>query len=106
MDIVEHPIDGVIDLHTFRPEEAASVVDEYLRACAANGIYDVKVIHGKGRGALRETIHALLSRHSLVADFALDSGLSGWGATVVYLKKGREGGEGNESSAFRTILDF
>ena len=88
MDTIEHPIDGVIDLHTFRPEEAASVVDEYLRACSEQHIHDVKIIHGKGKGALRSTVHALLSRHPLVADFTLDSGPSGWGATVVHLKKG------------------
>jgi DNA-nicking Smr family endonuclease len=91
MDIIEHPVDGVIDLHTFRPEEAVSVVDEYLRACTEQHIHDVKIIHGKGKGALRSTVHALLSRHPLVADFTLDSGPSGWGATIVYLKKGTEG---------------
>jgi DNA-nicking Smr family endonuclease len=91
MDIIEHPVDGVIDLHTFRPEEAASVVDEYLRACSEQHIHDVKIIHGKGKGALRSTVHALLSRHPLVADFTLDSGPSGWGATIVCLKKGTEG---------------
>jgi DNA-nicking Smr family endonuclease len=87
MDFIEHPVDGVIDLHTFRPEDAASVVEEYLRACAEQHIYDVKIIHGKGKGALRNTVHALLSRHPLVADFTLDSCPSGWGATIVYLKK-------------------
>jgi DNA-nicking Smr family endonuclease len=87
MDIIEHPVDGVIDLHTFRPEEAASVVDEYLMACAEQYIHDLKIIHGKGKGALRDTIHALLSRHPLVADFTLDGGPSGWGATIVHLKK-------------------
>jgi DNA-nicking Smr family endonuclease len=90
MDITEHPVDGVIDLHTFRPEDAASVVEEYLRVCAEQHIYEVKIIHGKGKGALRSTIHALLSRHPLVADFTLDSGSSGWGATIVRLKRRNE----------------
>jgi len=94
MDIIEHPVDGVIDLHTFRPEEAASVVDEYLRACSEQQIHDVKIIHGKGKGALRSTVHALLSRHPLVADFTLDGGPSGWGATIVHLKK--ETGDGSQ----------
>jgi len=90
MDIIEHPADGIIDLHTFRPEEAASVVDEYLRACAEQHIHDVKIIHGKGKGALRSTVHALLSRHPLVADFTLDGGPSSWGATLVRLKRGSD----------------
>ena len=91
MDIIEHPVDGVIDLHTFRPEEAASVVDEYLGACFEEHIFDVKIIHGKGKGALRNTVHALLSRHPLVSSFTLDSGPSGWGATIVRLKKDTAG---------------
>jgi dsDNA-specific endonuclease/ATPase MutS2 len=63
------------------------VVDEYLQACAEKGIFEVRIIHGKGKGELRRTVHALLARHPLVVQFALDSGPSGWGATVVYLKK-------------------
>ncbi len=88
MDTIDHPIDGIIDLHTFRPEDAASVVDEYLRACFEQDIDEVKIIHGKGKGALRRTVHTLLSGHPLVSDFALDSGPSSWGATLVHLKKG------------------
>ena len=88
MDIIEHPIDGILDLHAFRPKDAASVVDEYLMVCAERHIYEVKIIHGKGKGELRRTVHALLAKHPLVADFTLDSGSSGWGATIVYLKTG------------------
>ena len=86
-ELVEQPIDGTLDLHTFQPKEAASVVDEYLRVCREKGILEVKVIHGKGKGSLRRTVHALLERHPLVLRFDLDSGPSGWGATVVHLKK-------------------
>jgi DNA-nicking Smr family endonuclease len=84
---IQLPIDGVLDLHTFRPEEAASVVDEYLRACHEKGILQVKVIHGKGKGMLRRTVHSVLSKHPLVHSFSLDPGLSGWGATIVSLKE-------------------
>ncbi len=87
-DAIDLPIDGVIDLHTFRPEEAASAVDDYLRACHEKGILEVKVIHGKGRGVLRRIVHSLLSKHPLVQSFSLDADSSGWGATVVILKKG------------------
>lgn len=85
-DIIELPVDGVLDLHAFRPEDAASVVGEYLRVCAEKGIYEVKVIHGKGKGILRHTVHKALERNPLVLDFKLDLGASGWGATLVYLK--------------------
>ncbi len=84
------PIDGVLDLHAFRPDEAASAVDEYLRVCHENGIMEVKIIHGKGKGALRRTVHALLEKHPLVQEFTLDAGFSGWGATIVTLIRDRE----------------
>jgi DNA-nicking Smr family endonuclease len=83
---VRIPIDGVLDLHAFSPKDAASVVGEYLRACLEERIYEVRIIHGKGRGTLRRTVHSLLEKHPDVLKFNLDSGPSGWGATVVYLK--------------------
>jgi len=86
-DHIELPVEGELDLHTFRPKEAASVVDEYLRVCVDKGIYEVRIIHGKGRGALLHTVHSLLQKHPCVLDFGLDTGPSGWGATVVLLKQ-------------------
>ena len=86
-EIVELPIDGVIDLHTFSPKDAADVVEEYLYACAEKQIYEVRIIHGKGKGVLRRIVHSLLEKHPLVAKFSLDSGASGWGATIAYLKR-------------------
>ena len=86
MEEVHLPIDGVLDLHMFSPKDAASVVDEYLRACFEKGIYEVRIIHGKGKGVLRRTVHTLLEKHPLVLDFKLDTGPSSWGATLVFLK--------------------
>lgn len=89
-DTIDHepvriPIDGVLDLHAFAPKDVASVVREYLKACLAEKIYEVKIIHGKGRGVLRRTVYSILEKHPDVLDFKLDSGPSGWGATVVSL---------------------
>jgi DNA-nicking Smr family endonuclease len=86
--LVHIPIDGVLDLHTFNPKEAAAVVDEYLGACLDKDIYEVRIIHGKGKGVLRRTVHALLENHPRVLEFKLDTGPSSWGATIVHLKKG------------------
>jgi DNA-nicking Smr family endonuclease len=88
-EIIEIPIDGVIDLHTFSPNDAAGVVEEYIYACADKQIFEVRIIHGKGKGVLRRIVHSLLENHPLVANFSLDSGSSGWGATIAYLKKER-----------------
>ena len=87
MDEIEFPIDGILDLHLFAPQDASSVVEEYIWACLEKGIYDVRIIHGKGKGVLRRTVHALLEKHPAVLDFGIDPGPAGWGATIVRLKQ-------------------
>jgi DNA-nicking Smr family endonuclease len=81
------PVEGVLDLHTFSPRDVSSVVQEYLRACREKGVFEVRIIHGKGKGVLRRQVHAILERDSGVAAYGLDSGASGWGATVVRLTR-------------------
>ena len=80
------PIEPVLDLHHFRPAEVKDLVTEWLGECVARGWTEVRVIHGKGTGALRETVHALLRKHPAVESFSLDPGKSGWGATVIRLR--------------------
>jgi len=87
MEETEYPIDGILDLHMFAPRDAVSVVKEYLRACREKGILEVRIIHGKGKGVLRRTVHAMLEEHPHVLDFRLDPGPSGWGATIVRLRE-------------------
>lgn len=85
---VEIPIDGVLDLHFFHPRDVRTLVPDYLEECHKRGIHAVRIIHGKGTGALQRSVHALLSRSPLVERFRLagiDAG--GWGATLVDLKE-------------------
>lgn len=82
------PITGELDLHTFRPSEIASLLDDYFAECVRAGIGSVRVVHGKGTGTLRETVHALLRRSPRVAGFRLgDEHSGGWGATLVTLRR-------------------
>jgi DNA-nicking Smr family endonuclease len=86
-DPIPLPIDGVLDLHGFRPAEVADVVTEYLAACRERGIREVRVIHGKGIGELRRTVQTLLKRLPDVESFADASALyGGTGATIVRLR--------------------
>ena len=80
------PLEDRLDLHTFRPQELGTLIPEYLEFCHQRGIYEVKLIHGKGTGALKARVRAILRRHPLVAGFAdADPEGGGWGATQVYL---------------------
>lgn len=84
---VELPIDGELDLHTFRPQEVASLVRDYLAECRERGILEVRVVHGKGTGALRRTVHATLDRIEWVRSYRLaGEGAGEWGATLVWLE--------------------
>lgn len=80
-------IDGVLDLHTFHPSELAPLLEDYIDACRQKGILSLRIVHGKGRGVLRERVHGLLKKNPLVATFTLaPPGAGGWGATLVELK--------------------
>ncbi|MBI3879334.1 MAG: Smr/MutS family protein [Verrucomicrobia bacterium] len=84
---VELPIDGVLDLHTFRPQDVSRVVAVYLEACRERGILEVRVIHGKGIGELRRTVQTFLKGSALVASFADANALyGGLGATMVKMR--------------------
>ena len=83
---VELPITAELDLHAFQPREITRLLDDYFAECRLRGIRRVRVVHGKGTGALREQVHAHLRRSAGVTDFALgDEHSGGWGATWVYL---------------------
>jgi DNA-nicking Smr family endonuclease len=86
-DSVPLPIDGVLDLHTFRPQDVKDVVLAYLAACRERGILEVRVVHGRGIGQLRQTVHAILGRHPDVQSFSLaGEAWGGAGATIVHLR--------------------
>src|SRR4029077_15645799 len=84
---VQLPIDGVLDLHTFDPGEITGLVPDSLAAGQENGIFQARIIHGKGSGTLRRTVHSILSKDPRVVSFTLDHPqYGGWGATRVFFE--------------------
>jgi DNA-nicking Smr family endonuclease len=81
------PIDGVLDLHTFSPKEVADLLADYVAECHKMRIYDLRIIHGKGKGILKDRVRKILAQNPMVESFSeapLEAG--GWGATLVRLK--------------------
>lgn len=85
---IEYQISNELDLHTFLPNELGELIPDYIGLCIQKDIMRIRIIHGKGVGTLRETVHALLKRDSRVLRFELASqNEGGWGATIVWLSK-------------------
>ena len=85
--VAELVLDGVLDLHAFAPRDVPDLVPTWLDACQERGLTELRIVHGKGRGVLRRTVHALLARRSDVLEFHLAAPeRGGWGATLVRLR--------------------
>jgi DNA-nicking Smr family endonuclease len=83
-------MDGVLDLHTFRPRDIGGLVPDWLAACQERGLLELRIIHGKGVGTLQRSVHAILSKHPQVERFSLASAhYGGTGATIVHLRHAR-----------------
>ena len=85
---VHIPITDELDLHTFRPAEVSDLLDDYFDECIARGILSVRIIHGKGTGALKKRVRSILDRHPLVKTYTdAPANAGGWGATRVELAR-------------------
>jgi DNA mismatch repair protein MutS2 len=75
-----------LDLRGARAEEALAVLDRYLNDAAVAGIDRLRIVHGKGTGALRTAVRAALAEHPLVREHAPAGPAEGGdGATIVRL---------------------
>src|SRR3954470_5774929 len=80
------PIEDALDLHTFAPRDIASVVEEYVNAAWHQGLREVRLIHGRGRGIQRGIVQQALERHPLVVEFD-DATETHLGATIARLRR-------------------
>ena len=84
-EVQEYPINGMLDLHAFKPNEIKSLIPEYITECINRNIVEIRIIHGKGKGVLRRGVHAILERDPRVISFEMAKDRSLWGATIVHL---------------------
>jgi len=86
-DPVIVPVEDSLDLHTFSPRDIPGLVEEYLFQCKVNGLREVRIIHGRGKGIQRRMVRTVLEKSDLVEGFSdAPPDRGGWGATIVQLK--------------------
>ena len=68
-DPVILPIEDSIDLHTFAPRDIPDVVESYLEAAHEEGLEEVRIIHGRGKGVQKERVRQVLQKSELVEHF-------------------------------------
>jgi hypothetical protein len=89
LESIALPLSDVLDLHSFRPDETAKVLAEYLREAHRAGLDEVRIVHGRGRGVQREIVRRVLAETQEVTRFAdASTDRGGWGATVAHLRRG------------------
>jgi DNA mismatch repair protein MutS2 len=77
---------GEVHLRRLTIDEALLKLDQYLNDAFMAGLYQVRVVHGKGTGTLRQAVRESLARHSLVKSYRPgEYGEGGAGVTVVEL---------------------
>ena len=87
MEPIQIPIEDVLDLHTFRPQDIADLIENYFDECIKAGIFSVRVIHGKGKGIQKRQVQRILQNNPAVKSFKdAPPEAGGWGATLVQLK--------------------
>ena len=83
---VRIPITDIFDLHSVPDPDVKAVVEEYLLEARAKGFRYVRIIHGRGIGARREMVRAILARTEFVESYGdAPAEAGGWGATVAVL---------------------
>src|SRR5579875_377393 len=75
-----------LDMRGWRVEDALAELDSYLNDAALCGLASVRIVHGKGTGALRQAVREQLARHPLVKSYSSAPPQEGGdGVTIVKL---------------------
>ena len=77
-----------LDMRGWRAADVGERLDRYLNDAYLAGLPWVRIIHGKGTGALRQAVRDTLKDHKLVASFSSASAIEGGeGVTIVRLQE-------------------
>ena len=75
-----------LDLRGLRAEEALVRLESFMDKAVRDGLSSIRIIHGRGTGALRQAVRENLNRHPLAKAFAAETRERGGdGVTVVEL---------------------
>jgi len=78
------PTKDEVRLRHLTVDEALPKLDQYLHDAFMAGLYQVRIIHGKGTGTLRRVVQEQLDKHPLVKSYRLgEYGEGGDGVTIV-----------------------
>ncbi len=87
-------IQGQLDLHGLRRDEAREALAGFMRESAQRGWRCLRVVHGKGHGSpgrepvLKAKVHRWLGQHGNVLAFAQASGPQGGAGALIVLLRG------------------
>jgi len=80
------PVIDELHLRRLTVDEALPKLDQYLNDAFMAGLYQVRIIHGKGTGTLRQVVRDQLTKHPLVKSYRPgEYGEGGAGVTIVEL---------------------
>jgi len=80
------PLTDEVRLRQLTVDEALLKLDKYLNDAVIAGFYQIKVIHGKGTGTIRQAARKYLAQHPLVKSYRNGGyGEGGIGVTIVEL---------------------
>jgi DNA mismatch repair protein MutS2 len=75
-----------LHLRQLTVDEALLKLDQYLDDAFMAGLWQVRIVHGKGTGTLRQVVRKELDRHPLVKSYRPGGyGEGGAGVTIVEL---------------------
>jgi DNA-nicking Smr family endonuclease len=76
----------ILDLHGLDRDSARSDLLEFIKEQFKLGNKKVIIIHGQGKGIIKNEVHCTLKKNKYVQSFYLDFNNPGLGSTIVELK--------------------